>query len=444
MSTRFFLYGVLGIAAAGGIAYAVLVTSEPPRVAVTPAVTTPVPPPQRSASPPPAATPAATPAPPPPAPAPAPVAAAPPPAPPPAAPPAPATPPAFQSVPTSAAPAAPAEQTPGWSPLRSDPPAQAAAPPAPTPPPAPPAPPPQVAVAPPPPPPAAPVAPQFDVVRVQPGGDALFAGRAAPGARVRLSDGSTTIGEVQADGRGEWVITPTAPLATGPREFTLSAVNPDGQSVPAGSNLFVVVPEANRDIAGRPAAAPAAAAPLAVAVPRSGEGASTVLQAPPVAPTPATADTRRIPPGAVSVDVVDYDRAGNVALSGRAAANSDLLLYLDDAPVARTRTGAEGRWQAVPEKAVQPGTYRLRVDQVGADGRVAARAEIPLQVSPPPSDLPPGSIIVQPGNNLWRLARRAYGRGVLYTMIFQANQDQIRDPNRIYPGQIFTLPPRQN
>jgi nucleoid-associated protein YgaU len=247
-----------------------------------------------------------------------------------------------------------------------------------------------------------------------------------------------------ADGRGEWVITPTAPLAAGPREFTLSAVNPDGRSVPAASNLFVVVPEANRDIAGRPATAPAAASALAVAVPRSGDAASSVLQAPPVVPPPATADVRRIPPGAVSVDVVDYDRAGNVALSGRAAANGDLQLYLDDAPVGRVRATADGRWQAVPDRQVEPGTYRLRVDQLGAEGRVTARAEIPLQVSPLPSDLPPGSVIVQPGNNLWRLARRAYGRGVLYTMIYQANQDQIRDPNRIYPGQIFTLPTRQN
>jgi nucleoid-associated protein YgaU len=288
------------------------------------------------------------------------------------------------------------------------------------------------------------VAPQFDVVRVQPGGDALFAGRAAPNARVRLSDGTNTVGEVVADGRGEWVITPTAPLATGPREFTLSAVNPDGRSVPAASNLFVVVPEANRDIAGRPATAPATASALAVAVPRSGDAASTVLQAPTVAPPPATTDVRRIPPGAVSVDVVDYDRAGNVALSGRAAPDGDLQLYLDDAPVGRVRATADGRWQAVPDRQVEPGTYRLRVDQLGAEGRVTARAEIPLQVSPPPADLPPGSVIVQPGNNLWRLARRAYGRGVLYTMIYQANQDQIRDPNRIYPGQIFTLPTRQN
>jgi nucleoid-associated protein YgaU len=257
-----------------------------------------------------------------------------------------------------------------------------------------------------------------------------------------LTDGATVVGEARANARGEWVITPSAPLAAGAREFTLSAVNPDGQSVMSSSNLFVVVPEANRDIAGRAAAAPSAGEALAVAVPRAGDGASTVLQAPSASPTPAPGNLTRIAPGAVSVDVVDYDRAGNVALSGRAAAGSDLRLYLDEAPISQSRTTAEGRWQAVPDGPVQPGTYRLRVDQVGSDGRVIARAEIPLQVSPPPSDLPPGSVIVQPGNNLWRLARRTYGRGILYTMIYQANQDQIRDPNRIYPGQIFTLPTR--
>ena len=47
---------------------------------------------------------------------------------------------------------------------------------------------------------------------------------------------------------------------------------------------------------------------------------------------------------------------------------------------------------------------------------------------------------VQPGNNLWTLARTHYGSGVLYTQIFTANREQIRDPDLIYPGQIFALP----
>jgi len=50
-------------------------------------------------------------------------------------------------------------------------------------------------------------------------------------------------------------------------------------------------------------------------------------------------------------------------------------------------------------------------------------------------------VVVQPGQNLWRLARSAYGTGVRYTVIYLANRDQIRDPRLIYPGQAFAVPP---
>ena len=45
-----------------------------------------------------------------------------------------------------------------------------------------------------------------------------------------------------------------------------------------------------------------------------------------------------------------------------------------------------------------------------------------------------------PADSLWRISRRVYGAGVRYTVIFDANQEQIRDPNLIFPGQIFVLP----
>ncbi len=47
---------------------------------------------------------------------------------------------------------------------------------------------------------------------------------------------------------------------------------------------------------------------------------------------------------------------------------------------------------------------------------------------------------MQPGQNLWRMARRAYGSGLRYTVIFLANKDQIRDASLIYPGQVFAVP----
>ena len=49
-------------------------------------------------------------------------------------------------------------------------------------------------------------------------------------------------------------------------------------------------------------------------------------------------------------------------------------------------------------------------------------------------------MFVQPGNSLWRLARRSYGEGLRYTDIYEANKDQIRNPDLIYPGQVFVLP----
>ena len=33
-----------------------------------------------------------------------------------------------------------------------------------------------------------------------------------------------------------------------------------------------------------------------------------------------------------------------------------------------------------------------------------------------------------------------YGDGSKFTMLYEANKDQIRDPNRIYPGQVFKTP----
>ncbi|MGU3361996.1 LysM peptidoglycan-binding domain-containing protein [Methylobacterium sp. M6A4_1b] len=47
---------------------------------------------------------------------------------------------------------------------------------------------------------------------------------------------------------------------------------------------------------------------------------------------------------------------------------------------------------------------------------------------------------IERGDSLWAISRRTYGEGDRYTAIYDANQDQIRDPDLIYPGQVFVLP----
>lgn len=50
------------------------------------------------------------------------------------------------------------------------------------------------------------------------------------------------------------------------------------------------------------------------------------------------------------------------------------------------------------------------------------------------------TITVQPGFTLWGIAEQSLGDGVAYVQVFEANKDKIRDPDLIYPGQVFTIP----
>lgn len=291
---------------------------------------------------------------------------------------------------------------------------------------------------------AQPAAPRFDIVRVAPDGATVIAGRATPGASVTVRDGDKSLGSVTADKRGEWVLLPDQPLAPGTRELSLAEKkSAEAAPVPSDKVVVVMVPDAAPAKDGGATTQPSG--PLAVAVPRVGMGPSTVLQAPSTDDQEQTSKTAGAapppPPGGVSVESVDYDAAGHVAMGGRAQPGSAVQLYLDNLMVGRAHTDPDGHWRLSPERPITPGIYKLRADQVTDAGKVTARVELPVQVSKVPDSLPDGrSVVVQPGNSLWRIARSTYGQGVRYTMIYEANRSQIRDPDLIYPGQIFALP----
>ncbi|WP_188259989.1 LysM peptidoglycan-binding domain-containing protein [Azospirillum tabaci] len=289
-----------------------------------------------------------------------------------------------------------------------------------------------------------PAGPRFDIVRVAPDGATVMAGRATPGSSVTVHDGERSLGSVNADARGEWVLLPDQPLAPGARELSLSEkTTPTAEPTPSERVVVVVVPDPPPATGGASSETPTG--PLAVAVPRGGLGdglGSTVLQAPKGPAAPATRGVAAPPPpGGVSLESMDYDASGQVAMGGRAQPGSAVQLYLDNLLVGSAHTDPNGQWRLRPERAVAPGVYTLRADQVTDSGKVTARVELPVQVSEVPANLPDGrSMVVQPGNSLWRIARSTYGRGVQYTLIYEANRGQIRDPDLIYPGQIFALP----
>jgi nucleoid-associated protein YgaU len=119
-----------------------------------------------------------------------------------------------------------------------------------------------------------------------------------------------------------------------------------------------------------------------------------------------------------------------------------VVAYLNETELARTRAPADGDWTMSPSAEVPPGLHTLRIEQVGPDGAVQASVSTPFANQPMVDDLEDneGMVVIQPGDNLWTIARRSYGQGWEYTLIYRANRDQIRDPDLIYPGQVFVVP----
>lgn len=65
----------------------------------------------------------------------------------------------------------------------------------------------------------------------------------------------------------------------------------------------------------------------------------------------------------------------------------------------------------------------------------------PAEPVPPPAPLPaPVTVTVQPGHTLWAIAKGELGDGIRYVQVYEANREAIRDPDLIYPGQVFTIP----
>jgi nucleoid-associated protein YgaU len=279
--------------------------------------------------------------------------------------------------------------------------------------------------------PASGSAPAFDIVRVSPNGDAVIAGRATPGSEVTVMAGDNAIGSATADARGEWVVLSDKPLVPGNHELGLVSRAEGEAPLESSTVVVVVVPEPDKDIAG--AEGETAGQALAMAVPRDGEGGTTVLQVPGMQEDGISDESLRL-------DSVDYGDQGDLTVGGRAEPGANLQVYLDNRLLGTAQADDSGRWNVTPDESVSEGLHDLRVDQIGGDGSVTARVETPFQQTVL-ADWPEQQVVVvQPGNSLWRLARRMYGEGVRYTVIYEANRGQIGDPDLIYPGQVFVVP----
>ena len=217
--------------------------------------------------------------------------------------------------------------------------------------------------------------PVFDIARIERTGDAVIAGRAAPGAIVELLRNGERHDRAVADQSGQFVMVPPR-LPPGDYELTLRSREPDGKQATSKQSVVVALAEVESS-----SGTVRSRAEMPYNVPETvGASRSVLDQA--VASSQAHQPSR--PP-------LQIPKRQDISVSQLPHATAAALLSGGGSPSA----------VAVPKIA---------------------------------------TTVVSPGDSLWRISRVTYGAGMRYAVVYKANRDQIRNPNRIYPGQIFVLP----
>ena len=308
------------------------------------------------------------------------------------------------------------------------------------------------------PPNATPAAPlTIDLARVKPDGSAVFAGTAAPNAKIQIFESNIMLGETIANANGEWVIVLEKSLAAGQHLISVAMERGDGTTEMAGRSLAVeIYPDTETK-------------PLVALLPETATEVPVLIQSPDDADTakPTAAASEAAMADAAKADVAmpkttDAAPANSQAKSQTAALAPSAIVWRDASRIlisgisrggvrvtvndAKGQFGealvlADGAWQVAGSLDMDVAVNQLRFALFDDANQITARYNLPIKAR----DLAKGQdgsplVVVNKGDMLWRIAYHQLGEGVKYVDIVRRNKHDITNPDLIYPKQIFAVP----
>ena len=279
---------------------------------------------------------------------------------------------------------------------------------------------------------------KIDVVRVDESGIAVIAGTAEPSTTIEAKIGNKTLGKTDVNKDGGFVISGEISSSSEPQELRVITKNDKGVKTDKADSIkdnndwvyetksFIILPGIINKKNGQNVKNEKLDDIIIVEIKKQ----DLVIKEEP----------KSITVEKLTLDRIKYSENGTAILFGRARKEMNVLVYLDNNFQTKTTPGSDGSWK-IDLGVVQPGIYKLRIDETTNNGSVKFRIETPFKQEAKDllDKMFAKAITVQPGNSLWRIARRIYGRGIMYIDIYKKNNHLIKDPNLIYPGQIFSL-----
>ena len=310
---------------------------------------------------------------------------------------------------------------------------------------------------------ATPTAPlTIDLARVKPDGAAVFAGTAAPNAKIRIFEGDILLGETIANANGEWVIVLEKSLAAGQHLISVAMERSDGTTEMADRSLAV---EIYQDTETKPLVAllpetatevpvliqspddvdkakPAASASEAI-VADAAKADATMSETAAAAPGKAEANSQIAASqiAALAPSAIVWRDASRILISGTSRGGVRVAVNDAKGQFGEALVLADGAWQVAGSLDMDIAVNQLRFALFDDANQIIARYDLPVKAR----DLAKGQdgsplVVGNKGDMLWRIAYHQLGEGVKYVDIVRRNQQDIADPDLIFPKQIFAVP----
>ena len=260
----------------------------------------------------------------------------------------------------------------------------------------------------------------FDIVRISKTGDIVIAGKSEPNETIELLDGEEIIAEVISDENGEWIWVSELTIKSGIKKFKLQYKNNLNKSSISDQTVIILVDNESNSV------------PKVARVFRSDVENIDIL------------NLEKLN-DAITLDFLSYSPPGLIIMSGRTISNTEIEILKSSEVLGKTKSNENGVWKFIINKNDANEEISIKTTISGETLILTYdEAEIKKRFKNTNFEFYDDRIIVQKGNSLWRIARKTLGGGIFYTEIYKNNLAKIKNPNLIYPGQVFNIPIRRN
>ena len=252
---------------------------------------------------------------------------------------------------------------------------------------------------------------KFDLVRLEPSGDVIIAGKTEPEIKIDIFDGNEKLSSVISDSHGDWVWISEKRVEKGIKRFRLQHTDTSGKIISSEENIIVFF---EKDASENQKVVKITNKNIGIEILNNNEI------------------------NGLALDTVEHFENNKLRIKGRSYPNSKVQFSLSEKIVGKTTSKNDGSWEFLTNE-VEFNEYDLKIESFFQNHIITLKTKI-LDGNIDEELFLEKKFIVEDGNSLWRIARKTLGGGILYAEIFKNNKKIIKDPNLIFPGQVFKIP----